>query len=72
MQPDIRATFGKRLRALRKKRGWTQAAMAHYVGLDRTYIGDLELGKRSPGLVTLKSIADVLKISLSRLFSGLK
>lgn len=46
--------------------------MADYLGLDRTYIGDIELGKRSPGLVTLKTIADGLKISLSQLFSGLK
>lgn len=46
--------------------------MADYLGLDRTYIGDIELGKRNPCLLTLKVIADGMKISLSQLFSGLK
>jgi hypothetical protein len=38
----------------------------------RTAFGEIEQGKRNPCLLTLKAIADGLKISMSQLFSGLK
>lgn len=56
---------------MRKKREWTQAEMAFRLGLDRSYVGEIEQGKRNPCLLNLKVIADGLKISLARLFSGL-
>ena len=69
---DVRSEFGKRLRDLRKKCGWTQAEMADYLGLDRSYVGEIEQGKRNPCLLNLKVIADGLKITLAQLFSGIK
>lgn len=72
MHKDIRVCFGAKLSALRKRRGWTQAEMAFRLGLDRSYVGEIEQGKRNPCLLNLKVIADGLGISLSRLFSGLK
>jgi transcriptional regulator with XRE-family HTH domain len=69
--PDIRARFGNRLRQLRKRRGWTQAEMAHVLGLDRSYLAEIEEGKRNVCLMNLKVIADGFRISLGQLFSGL-
>ena len=63
--------FGSRLRMLRQERDWTQAEMAHRLGLDRSYVGEIEQGKRNPCLLNLRVIADGLKISLAELFSGL-
>lgn len=69
--PDIRINFGERLRHLRKRRGWTQAEMADILGLDRSYLADVERGKRNICLLNLKVIADGLKISISQLFTKL-
>ena len=39
-------------------------------GLDRTYIGGIELGERNVALVNIEKIAKALRISLSDLFKG--
>jgi DNA-binding XRE family transcriptional regulator len=49
-QPTFRARFGARLLSLRKRRGLTQVELAHYLGLRRTHIPDLEKGKRNVSL----------------------
>ena len=54
---SIRARFGARLRSLRKRRGSTQVELADYLGLRRTYISDLERGKRNVSLLTLEIVA---------------
>jgi transcriptional regulator with XRE-family HTH domain len=66
---DVRVKFGEKLRRLRKRRGWTQAEMADILGLDRSYLAEIEEGKRNVCLLNIKAIADGLKISLSKLFS---
>jgi transcriptional regulator with XRE-family HTH domain len=68
---DIRARFGNRLRQLRKSRGWSQAEMAHAFGLDRSYLAEIEEGKRNVSLINLKVIADGFKLSLGKLLSRL-
>ena len=67
MPADIRARFGVRLRSLRKRRGLTQVELADYLGLRRTYISDLERGKRNVSLVTLQIIARGFGLSVSKL-----
>jgi transcriptional regulator with XRE-family HTH domain len=67
MPADIRARFGVRLRSLRKRRGWTQVELADYLGLRRTYVSDLERGKRNVSLLTLEIIARGFGLSVSQL-----
>ena len=71
MPEDIRVRFGRRLRKLRKQRGWTQVIMAEKFGLDRSYLADAERGKRNVALVNLEVIALGFGVSLSRLLSKL-
>jgi transcriptional regulator with XRE-family HTH domain len=71
MPADIRARFGLRLRNLRKKKGWTQVELADYLGLRRTYVSDLERGKRNVSLLTMEIIARGFKLSVSQLLRGL-
>jgi transcriptional regulator with XRE-family HTH domain len=67
MAEDIRVRFGRRLRKLRLKQGWTQAQLAKHVGLDRSYLADMEQGKRNVSIVNLEVIARGFGVSLSRL-----
>lgn len=54
---------------MRQKRGWTLAEMAHILGVDRSYLNEIELGKRNVCLLNLEVIANGLEISLGQLFS---
>lgn len=66
--PDIRHTLGKTVRAIRRRAGLSQEELADRAGLDRTYIGGIERGERNPTVVSLKTIADALDLSLHELF----
>ncbi len=68
---DISARFGLRLRELRRSRNITQLRMAVDFGIDRSFISDVERGKKSISLVFLEVIALGLKIELSELLRGL-
>ena len=60
--------FGKRLRVLRKARGFSQEGFALQVNLDRTYVGGIERGERNPGLKVILRIADTLDVAVADLF----
>lgn len=67
MSTDIRVRLGNRVRALRLERRWTQVEMAEMLGVDRSYLSEIETGKKDPSLRVLKTIADGFKLSLSQL-----
>lgn len=71
MSNQVNVNFGKRLKQLRNKQGWTQVYMAEHVGLDRSYISDMENGKKAICLPTLQALADAFGISMSKILSGL-
>lgn len=68
---NITVRFGLRLRKLRKEKGWTQVEMADALGVDRSYISDMERGKKNVCLPTMEVIALGFEISLSKLLSRL-
>jgi transcriptional regulator with XRE-family HTH domain len=69
MQRVITA-LAKRIRDLRKKRGYSQEAFADHAGLHRVAVGWIEQGRRVPSLKTLVKVSQGLGISLSELFKG--
>jgi transcriptional regulator with XRE-family HTH domain len=71
MSIEINRKFGDRLRRLRKKQNWTQVYMAEHSGIDRSYISDMENGKKAVCLPTLQVIAKSFDISISQLLKGL-
>lgn len=71
MAADLLTRLGDRIRKLRKKRGWTQVEMTEKVGIDRSFLADVERGKRNVSVLNLDLIATGLKVSLSQLFSRL-
>jgi transcriptional regulator with XRE-family HTH domain len=71
MAADLLVRLGDRIRKLRKNRGWTQVVMAEKVGIDRSFLADVERGKRNVSILNLDLMAKGLKVSLSQLFSRL-
>lgn len=66
---DVSSRFGARLRELRRERNMTQLRMATDFGIDRSFISDVERGRKSISLPMLEVIALGLGLSLSDLLS---
>ena len=68
---NILLRFGKRLRQLRKERGYSQESFALEAGLDRSYYGQIERGEQNIALRNQEKIAKQLGVTLADLFHGL-
>ena len=68
MENDIQVRFGTAVRKFRMQKGISQEDFADMCGLHRTYISDIELGKRNVSLENIDRISSALNISLSELF----
>jgi len=71
MTTRVRKAFGKRVRDLRKAKGFSQESFADAVGLHRTYIGAIERGEQNVSLDNIERIAKALKVKLAVLFERL-
>jgi transcriptional regulator with XRE-family HTH domain len=68
---DLLIRLGQRISRLRKRLGWTQAVLAEKVGVDRSFLADVERGKRNISILNLALIAEGLGVTLAQLFSRL-
>jgi len=59
--------LGRAIREMRTAREFTQQALAVEAGLDRTFIGGVERGERSPTYGSLVRIANALGVSVSEI-----
>lgn len=65
---DIKLKVGSRLREIRIKKKLSQEALSRVSGIDRTYISDVENGRRNISIETLEAILISLEISVKRFF----
>jgi transcriptional regulator with XRE-family HTH domain len=63
--------IGHRVRTLRLKRGWTQVEAAEKIGLDRSFLADVERGRRNISVRNLYLVAKGFKKTLAQLLSGI-
>ena len=68
MQNDILVRYGQAVIKIRLARGISREQLADLCGLHRTYISDIELGKRNVSLENIDRIALSLNVSLSEFF----
>jgi transcriptional regulator with XRE-family HTH domain len=64
---DLRQVFAANLRRLRHAKGFTQEALAHEAGVNRTYMSKLETGGSYPGLEIIGKLAAVLNVEPAEL-----
>lgn len=59
--------WGRRIRAFRKLKGYTQEGLARELGVSVSVFGEVERGTRLPSKELLEQIAQVLNISVDEL-----
>jgi transcriptional regulator with XRE-family HTH domain len=59
--------MGRRIRALRTAKHWSQATLATRAGLTRVYITRLEAGQYDPTFSTLMALAKALGVRVTKL-----
>jgi transcriptional regulator with XRE-family HTH domain len=67
---DIQKQIGETVRALRRKKGWSQDVFADRSGLNRAHVGEIERGESNVTVQTLKIIADTLGVRIVDLVKG--
>ena len=68
MQDDLLYSFGQTIRKIRLSKDISQERFADLCDLHRTYISDVEFGKRNVSLENIDKMAKALDITISGLF----
>ena len=69
---DIRARLGANVRRLRTEKGWSQEDYADRAGIHRTYVSDIERGRRNPTVTVVEKLAKPLGVQPGRLLDDAK
>jgi len=67
---DIRVRIGLRIKQLRAKAGFTQDQLAYSIDISRSYLAEVETGKRNISSVNLERICGGLGVSLAEFFNN--
>ncbi len=62
--------WGRRIRAFRKLKGFTQKELADELGISVSVLGEVERGTRYPSSELMSCIARILNIKLNELIPG--
>ena len=68
---DVLIRFAVRLKQLRNEKNMSQVALAEKIGIQSTYLSDLENAKKEACLRVIDLLATGLGVSLATLFEGL-
>ena len=68
---DIRVKVGKRLKELRLKIDLTQEKLSFKAEVDKTYLNEVENGKRNISIINLEKIVKALDSSFEDFFKGM-
>ncbi len=67
---DIKLKVGQRIKELRKELELSQEALALKAEVDRTYVTDVENGRRNISVEILERLINALEISISEFFNS--
>lgn len=61
--------IGQLLKDLREERGWSLREFGLIVGMNKTYLGDIELDKRNPTMNSLEKIVAGYGLTVKEFFA---
>ena len=67
---DIKQKVGQRIKELRKELGYSQERLANEAEVDRTYVTDVENGRRNVSVELLERMLGGLGVSFGEFFSS--
>jgi len=67
---SIKAQVGLRIRELRNKIGISQEALANKAEIDRTYVTDVENGRRNISIENLAKLVNALQVEFKDFFDS--
>ena len=69
MDNDNKKLSGKRIKELRRNKGYTQEQLSELVGIETSSLSGIESGRFFPSLHVLDKMANVLRIQLADFFN---
>jgi len=66
---NLKEKFGYKIKNLRELKGWSIEYLANISNIDRTYISDIEKGKRNVSLLIIEKLSKALEITIQELFN---
>ncbi len=67
---NVKLKVGQRIRELRKQLELSQEGLAYKADVDRTYVTDVENGRRNVSLEILERLVKALNVSFSEFFNA--
>jgi transcriptional regulator with XRE-family HTH domain len=67
---DIKLKIGQRIKELRKELQLSQESLAYKAEVDRTYVTDLENGRRNVSVEILERLIKALDVSITEFFNA--
>lgn len=68
---DIRVRIGRRIKELRLGLKLTQEKLSFKAEVDKTYLNEVENGKRNVSVINLEKIIRALNVSFEKFFTGI-
>lgn len=68
---DDAKKLGENLKKIRTSKNITQTEFAEKLGVDKSFVSNIENGKTNPTLSTITNLAKVLKVSTNELFNNI-
>jgi len=65
---NLKEKFGYRIKELRELKGYSIEYLANVADIDRTYISDIEKGKRNVSLLIIEKLSKALEVTIQDLF----
>jgi transcriptional regulator with XRE-family HTH domain len=65
---DIKVRFGLKVKELRKAKKISQEELAHLAQLERSYVSNIEMGKRNVSLEVMEKLAGALGVEMREFF----
>ena len=66
---ELNEQIGQLQKDLREERGWSLREFGLIVGMNKTYLGDIELGKRNPTMNSLEKIVAGYGLTVKEFFA---